>query len=194
MDLRLPPPGFTDLRLVLPEARFDIRYHTVANFTGAPLPGYALPGAWMRDPAAHALRKTLDALLAQGLSLHIYDAYRPRRASEAMVDWALSSGNAHLLEEGYIARRSYHNRGIAVDLTLFAVETGATLDMGTDWDVFHDGSHVPNATGGAAENRARLHAAMMANGWESFVKEWWHFNFPMDDADRIDVPYAARKN
>ncbi|MEL6346173.1 MAG: M15 family metallopeptidase [Myxococcota bacterium] len=188
---RHPPPGFVDLRVHLPEARFEIRYHTADNFTGAPLPGYALPGAWLRAPAAAALREVLDGVLDLGLSLHIYDAYRPRRATDAMVSWAAASGNMHLLEMGYIARRSYHNRGIAVDLTLFDRETGRLVDMGTDWDVFHEGSHVANAVGPAAANRQTLHTVMMAQGWAPFAKEWWHFNYPIEGAEPIDVPYEA---
>lgn len=191
MKLRSPPTGFVDLRALLPEARFDIRYHTADNFTGAPLPGYTLPGAWLRRPAARALRNVLDDLLTQRISLIIYDAYRPRRATDAMVAWAMASGNAHLLDEGYIARRSYHNRGNAIDLTLFSIGDGQVLDMGTDWDVFHDGSHIPNATGVAQDNRTRLHGAMTAHGWTPYIKEWWHFNYPLDNAEPIDVPYAA---
>lgn len=193
MQLRAPPPGFVDLLAVLPEARFHIGYHRADNFTGAPLPGYGAAGAWLIAPAADALTLVQHALLAEGLTLLIYDAYRPVRATRAMVAWALSTGSAHLLEEGYIARRSFHSRGIAVDLTLADRHSGAPLDMGTAWDVFHPDSHLASAVGHARQARLHLHAHMYAAGWLPFEKEWWHFNFPCHPAPeppRLDVPYG----
>ena len=193
MRLRPPPAELVDLRVLLPEALFHIGYHQPDNFTGAPLPGYGAPGAWLVAPAAASLQALQARLLEAGLTLLIYDAYRPVRATDAMVAWAESTGNAHLLAEGYIARRSFHNRGIAVDLTLADRRTGVPLDMGTAWDAFHAGSHLTGpATEDARAARRLLHGHMHAAGWLPFEKEWWHFNFPLDDEPpRLDVPYGA---
>ena len=175
---------------MLPRARFHIGYHRADNFTGAPLPGYAAPGAWLRAPAAEALVAVQEGLLRRGLTLLIYDAYRPIRAVRAMAAWAERTGNGHLLAEGYIARRSMHSRGIAVDLTLVDTTTGTLLPMGTDWDVFHTDSHVDQAVGEAAVSRRILHTTMGAAGWKPYHKEWWHFSFPSASAPPVDVPYG----
>lgn len=190
MRERLPPDGFVDLRHLLPRAHFDIRYHSADNFTGAPLPGYGTPGAWMREAAGLKLVAVQAALAVEGLSLLIFDAYRPRRATGAMVDWAERTRQGHLVREGYIARRSLHNLGAAIDLSLVWSDTGKPLDMGTAWDVFDAGSHLGNASGAAASNRTRLHTHMATAGFTPFSKEWWHFDFPLKDAGPIDVPYG----
>src|SRR5215210_4550945 len=74
------------------------------------------------------------ALLAQGLALEVFDAYRPVRATLAMVEWTHRVGRADLLRDGYIASRSRHNLGAAIDLTLVERDTGRELDMGTPFD------------------------------------------------------------
>jgi len=190
MVLRTPPPGFVDLSAHVPGIRLCIGYGRASNFTGAPLPGYGAQGAWLLRPCGNALLPVQESLQKKGLGLLVYDAYRPIRATRAMVVWAESTGNAHLLTEGYISRKSWHNRGNAIDLTIVDL-AGEPLDMGTPWDAFHEGSHVANASAVAAENRALLHGVMGAHGWQPYSKEWWHFTFPMDDVPRIDVPYGV---
>ena len=76
-----PPAGWVDLQQHIPEIRCDIRYHTANNFTGAPLPGYGVPGAWLREEPADSLATVQKALNEQGLGLLVYDAYRPLRGS-----------------------------------------------------------------------------------------------------------------
>ena len=180
-----PPDGFVDLRAI-PGLEFDIRYASADNFTGAPLPGYALPGAWLRAPAVAALVRAQALLAAQGYGLRVFDAYRPERASRAMVAWTVATHQQHLVADGYIAARSLHNRGVAIDLTL--THNGVAVDMGTEFDVFDASSHTRNAAGPALENRLRLAAAMTAAGFTAYPTEWWHFQLPGEFAP-IDVPY-----
>ena len=181
-----PPPGFTDLA-ALPGLQFQIGYATALNFTGAPLPGYASPGAWLRKEAAASLGRILQKILPEGYGLVIYDAYRPARASAAMVTWARATGHADWVEDGYIAEHSVHNTGAAVDLSL--TRSGQPVDMGGGWDEFGPSAWTNNASGAALENRKRLKSWMEAEGWVAYSKEWWHFSYPMPDLPRLDTPY-----
>jgi D-alanyl-D-alanine dipeptidase len=173
----------------MPGACFDIRYATADNFTGAPLPGYALPGAWLRERPAAALGRAQTALAAQQLTFLVYDAYRPVRASLAMVAWTERSGRRDLLDDGYIARRSNHNRGDTVDLTLARLGTCEPLDMGTVWDHFGRESHTRRAEGEPLRNRLLLRRAMEAVGYSPYDLEWWHFTFKDPGAVALDIPY-----
>jgi D-alanyl-D-alanine dipeptidase len=188
-----PPPGFVDLRVALPDACFTAGYAAADNFTGAPLPGYGAAGAWLLAGAADALARAQAELRADDLSLQIFDAYRPRRASEAMVAWAERTGRSQLLADGYIARRSGHNHGHTVDLGLARRGTCEPLDMGTAWDTLDARSHTANATGQARSNRLRLLAVMRAVGFHAYPKEWWHFSLPLPDTRSRDVPYGPHE-
>ncbi|HEY0133973.1 MAG TPA: M15 family metallopeptidase [Nannocystis sp.] len=193
---RAPPDGFVDLRVVLPTACFAPGYAAPDNFTGAPLPGYAAPGAWMLAGPAAALARAQASLATAGLVLLIFDAYRPRRASEAMVAWAERTDQAALVRDGYIARRSGHNHGHTIDLGLARrgdCEPAGWLDMGTPWDTLDERSHTLRATGPARENRRTLLRAMRGAGFRPYPREWWHFGYPLAGTRPRDVPYGARE-
>jgi D-alanyl-D-alanine dipeptidase len=177
---------------MLPELCFDIRYATADNFTGAPLPGYEAPGAWLRERPAAALARAHAGLAERGLTLLIYDAYRPARASRAMVAWAERVGRRDLVDDGYIARRSGHNRGDTVDLGLARAGTCEPLDMGTPWDHLGPASNYARATGDALKNRRLLRDALRAAGFTPYDKEWWHFTRRDAGAVPLDIPYDAR--
>jgi zinc D-Ala-D-Ala dipeptidase len=196
-----PPVNTADLpvasddvadRLLVDVARVDstvlveMRYATANNFMGAPLPGYQTNRALLRREAAYALARAQRRLGADGLTLKIFDAYRPVRATTAMVEWAERTGRESLLRDGYIASRSRHNLGLAVDLTLADRATGAELDMGTPFDTFSASAHTANATGPVAANRQRLKAAMEAEGFANYDREWWHYSYALPDAVRFD--------
>ncbi|HWB80273.1 MAG TPA: M15 family metallopeptidase [Nannocystaceae bacterium] len=190
---KLPPSGWVDLRVVIPDAVFAIGYATKDNFTGAPLPGYGDPGAWLRDDAADALRLASDALAKDGFRLVVFDAYRPRRASVAMVEWAQRTRRTDLLRDGFISARSQHNRGVAVDVGL-ADRDGKLLDMGTPWDFFGPAAHVDAVKGEAGDRRKALAKAMRGAGFRPLAIEWWHFIHGKDNARaELDVPYGLRE-
>jgi len=188
---RAAPAGFTDLREALPNACFSVGYHTPDNFTGAPLPGYAAPGAWLLDEPAAALARVEERVRKDGWTLVIYDAYRPLRGTLAMVAWAKRTDQVVLLDTGYIARRSGHNHGHTVDLGLATPGTCALPDMGTPWDTLDERSHLKNATGDALARRLLLAGAMRAEGFASYWKEWWHFQYTLDGTPGRDVPYGC---
>ena len=184
------PHGFVDLRRAIPSLRFDIRYHTASNFTGAPIDGYGAPGAWLLEKPARALAKVQRALAKQGLGLIIFDAYRPRRGTDAMAAWAERTNQTALLDGGYIARRSRHNHGTTVDLGLVELATGTLLDMGTDFDTLTPQSHTRAAQGRALKNRLLLKEAMEREGFRAYFREWWHFQFDVPGSRPRDVPYG----
>jgi zinc D-Ala-D-Ala dipeptidase len=125
------PPGFVYLRDVDSSIQQDIRYATVDNFTGHPLPGYGASECILRREAAEALRRVQTDLARESLSLKVYDCYRPTRAVRAMAAWAHDGDDTettrrfypalhkrNLFALGYISAQSRHSTGTAVDLTL----------------------------------------------------------------------------
>jgi zinc D-Ala-D-Ala dipeptidase len=165
--------------------RVEARYATSNNFTGKRLPGYEAPRALLRKEAAAALARVQAKLRPKGLGLLIYDGYRPVRATLAMVDWAKRTGHGDLVQQGYIASRSRHNLGLAVDLTL--VELGGDeLDMGTPFDMFSEAAHTANAGGQVLRNRQTLVRAMESEGFRNYDQEWWHFSYPVEGALPFD--------
>jgi zinc D-Ala-D-Ala dipeptidase len=166
----------------------DARYNGANNFTGAPLPGYQANRALLRREAATALARVQRRLAADGLGLKVFDGYRPVRATLAMVDWAERTGQKHLLDDGYIARRSRHNQGVAIDLTIIDLATGAELPMGTPFDTFSEAAHTANATGEVKRNREMFVRVMQSEGFTNYDQEWWHFFFAVPDPMPFDLP------
>jgi D-alanyl-D-alanine dipeptidase len=175
-----------DIHLVEPTIMVEAKYATADNFTGAALPGYEANRALLRREAASALARVQKRARAEGFALKVFDAYRPVRATLAMVDWTERSGQQHLVRNGYIASRSWHNLGLAVDLTLIGGD-GRELDMGTPFDTFSSAAHTANATGAIAANRALLVRLMEAEGFTNYDKEWWHFSYSVPDPLRFDL-------
>jgi D-alanyl-D-alanine dipeptidase len=163
-----------------------MRYATSNNFTGAPLPGYFANRAFLRREAAAALARVEKNLRPQHLGLKVFDAYRPVRATLAMVDWTERVHRTDLLRDGYIASRSRHNLGLAIDLTLVDLATGSELEMGTPFDTFSAAAHTANATGSTAINRQRLKMAMEKEGFTNYDQEWWHYSFDVPNPLRFD--------
>ncbi len=168
--------------------RVDLRYRDSANFTGTPLPGYDANRALLHRNAAAALARVQASLREEGLGLLVWDAYRPVRATEAMLDWAQAAGRDSLVTDGYIADRSRHNLGVAIDCTLVSLESGERLDMGTPFDTFNEAANTANAQGEIAVNRLRFVTAMAREGFVNYDREWWHFSFTVPNPLRFDVP------
>jgi D-alanyl-D-alanine dipeptidase len=177
-----------DVRSVEPRILVELRYATPNNFTGAPLPGYLANRAFLRREAAAALGNVERDLRTQGFGIKVFDAYRPVRATLAMVDWTERVNRPDLLKDGYIASRSRHNLGLAIDLTLIDLTTGRELEMGTPFDTFSAAAHTANASGQAAANRQKLKAAMEREGFANYDQEWWHYSFNVPNPLRFDRP------
>ncbi len=190
-ELSIGPPAAAESLLVDVQSldstiQVDPRYAGADNFTGAPLPGYEAPRALLRREAALALTRVQARLRTGGLGLLVYDGYRPVRATLAMVNWAERTGRRDLLDDGYIARRSRHNLGLAVDLTLIDPQSGTMLDMGTPFDTFSEAAHTANASGRVLSYRRILVRAMESEGFQNYEKEWWHFSYHIPGATPFD--------
>jgi zinc D-Ala-D-Ala dipeptidase len=175
-----------DVRSVDSTIQVDARYATPANFTGAPLPGYEAPRALLRREAAAALARVQRRLRTGDLGLRVFDGYRPVRATQAMVAWAERTDRRVLLDSGYIARRSRHNLGVAVDLTLVDLVTGTELPMGTPFDTFTEAAHTANAEGRVLRYRQLLVRVMESEGFTNYEREWWHFSYNVAAAVPFD--------
>ena len=187
------PSGFVYLRDVAPTIVLDMRYTTSENFIGTPIEGYINPVAIATKEAAVALNNVQTDLQRFGLSLKIYDAYRPQRAIDHFVRWAKDLTDVRkqteyypkvakevLFQEGYIASKSGHSRGSTFDLTLVSIDNkGAPreLDMGTPFDFFDPklGSEYLDLTVTQRANRLLLKTVMEKQGFKPYPKEWWHF-------------------
>ena len=178
--------GLVDLQRVSPTLQLDLRYGTKRNLTKARLPGYCQPWAMLRRPAARDLARVQRALRRRGLGLKILDAYRPARASRALVRWARRTGRGHLVGT-YIAKRSRHNLGSAVDLTLVRRRDGRQLPMGTRYDDLGPRAHTLNARGRVLRNRLILKRAMERFGFANYRREWWHFEHRVRGVKYLDL-------
>jgi zinc D-Ala-D-Ala dipeptidase len=187
---RVPPPELVDIVAFVPYVRLSIGYATADNFTGAPLPGYGAAAAWLHPAATDGLAQVALELAQDGIGLVVFDAYRPRRASVAMVAWARANDRADLLRDGWVAARSQHNRGLAIDVGLVDLETGRALDMGTAWDAFTPKARAFAVDGEPGERRKRLRTAMQRHGFLPYDAEWWHFTWK-SKGQELDVPYGA---
>ncbi len=168
------PAELVELVTLDPSIRLDIRYASDNNFMGAPM--YSSARAFMQRAAAEALVRAHRALAARGFGLLIHDAYRPWYVTKMF--WDATTGADH----GFVAdpqQGSRHNRGAAVDLTMYELATGAPVRMPGGYDEFSHRSYA-NYPGGSALERWRrtvLRAAMEHEGFAVNPSEWWHFDF-----------------
>jgi D-alanyl-D-alanine dipeptidase len=167
-------PDLVDLATLDPTLRFDIRYAGSNNFMGAPF--YSEARAFLQRPAAHALLRAHHALAAHGYGLLVFDAYRPWFVTRMFWD-ATPDSLRHFVADP--TRGSRHNRGAAVDLTLYDLATGRPIEMVGGYDEFSPRSHpeYPGGTSRQRWHRALLRAAMEAEGFQVYEHEWWHFDF-----------------
>jgi D-alanyl-D-alanine dipeptidase len=103
-----------------------------------------------------------------------------------MVEWARRTGREDLFRDGYIASRSRHNLGLAIDLTLVDARTGVPLDMGTPFDTFSPSAHTANAVGDVLARRLRLKRLMETEGFVNYDQEWWHYTLSVPSPLRFD--------
>ena len=187
---RVAPEGWVSL-VGTPHIEVRADYAGSHNFTKARLPGYGVADAWLRQEPAQALAEAALNLSQWGYTLVVHDAYRPVRATLAMCAWAARTDQVWLLDQGYIARKSGHNHGHTVDVSLS--KEGQDLDFGSPFDHFGTESHTSNASDQAAANRQMLKKALEEQGFRNYPKEWWHFRYPMKGTSPLDVPYGAEE-
>jgi D-alanyl-D-alanine dipeptidase len=216
------PPGFVYLRDVDPTIRQDMRYAGPFNFLGRPASGYDAAECILTDAAAKALSAVQKKVADRGLTLVVFDCYRPARAVADFAAWVKQGGppdprwyprtrRGDLIAEQYIASHSSHSRGSTVDLALAPAdgskpaapdpECGAektgTVAFGTGFDCLDGKSRTAfrPLSPEAIVNRKTLVAAMQAQGFRNYAREWWHFTLKGEPfkQQEFDFPVEPRK-
>ena len=154
--------------------KLDIRYATADNFLSTPV--YSSARAFLQRPAATALLRAHRELFEEGYGLVIFDAYRPWYVTKIFWDGTPSDKHDFVANP---AEGSKHNRGCAVDLSMYDLKSGREVEMPGVYDEMSERSY-PGYTGGTAEQRARrdrLRRAMEKQGFTVEPHEWWHFDY-----------------
>lgn len=194
---RLIPEEFGYVHDAIPDVKYDIRYAVDDNFLGEPVDGYLAPVAILTNEALEALKKVAEEMRDKGYGIIVFDGYRPQKAVDHFVRWAKDLEDtlmkhryypdvekANLFTEGYIAERSGHTRGSTIDLSLYHLDSGEPLDMGSGFDLFGPVSHHDSdlITPEQDARRNMLKEVMQRHGFIEYSREWWHYRL-------ADEPY-----
>jgi D-alanyl-D-alanine dipeptidase len=189
------PSDLVELASLDRAIRLDIRYATRNDFLGVPV--YTQARAFLQRPAAEALLRALERLQPLGYGLLVHDGYRPWYVSKIFWEATPADGKVFVADP---AQGSRHNRGCAVDLTLYDLKTGEPVEMTGLYDEMSPRS-FPDYPGGTTLERWHrdlLRWAMESEGFTVFESEWWHFDYKDWREYAIgNVPFeklAIRKN
>jgi len=175
----------------VPGIRWDAKYSTWDNFTGKPVDGYQVNRIVGTRALCAALDRAREKAVSAGFGLLLWDGYRPQRAVDCFLRWSKESEDGRtklrhypnidrpeMFEKGYVAAKSGHSRGGAVDLTLYHLDSGELAPMGGDHDLMDSVSHhgAKEVTHVEARNRQHLCAVMEACGFIAYDCEWWHYS------------------
>jgi D-alanyl-D-alanine dipeptidase len=157
-----------------PTIRLEIRYATTNNFLGTKF--YSQARAFMQRPAAEAVVRANQKLKAYGYSLLVHDAYRPWYVTKVFWDAVPDDKKLFVADP---SRGSRHNRGCAVDLTLYDLKTKRPVEMVSTYDETTARAHsdYPGGTSLQRWHRQLLRAAMEAEGFTVYAPEWWHYDY-----------------
>jgi D-alanyl-D-alanine dipeptidase len=167
-------PELVELTAIEPTIKLDIRYATASNLAGKPV--YPEARAFLQRPAAEALARAHRRLAAHGYGLLVFDGYRPWRVTKLFWDVTPPEKREFVADP---AQGSKHNRGCAVDLSMYDRTSGTEVQMPSAYDEMSPRAYPDYAGGPAAarERRDLLRAAMEREGFTVEPNEWWHFNF-----------------
>lgn len=167
-------PELVELTTLDPAIHLDIRYATSNDFLGTPV--YTQARAFLQRPAAEALVRALHKLKPLGYGLLIHDAYRPWYVTKIFWEATPPEGKIFVADP---SQGSRHNRGCAVDLTLYDLATGKPIEMPGTYDEMSPRS-FPDYPGGTSLQRWHrdlLRRAMESEGFTVYEHEWWHFDY-----------------
>lgn len=178
--------GFRDVIALDPSIQMDIRYATIHNFTQSVI--YDCPRCLLRPEVATALAQANKSLKKQGLSLKVFDCYRPRPYQQRLWDKVPNPDYVTPPSKG-----SMHSRGAAVDLTIVDLN-GKELNMGTEYDFFGPEAHTDNVNLPAEvlKNRRLLRETLEAVGFKGIRTEWWHFSYQKKQYPLSDYVWPCR--
>jgi D-alanyl-D-alanine dipeptidase len=170
----LLPMDLVDIEMLDPKIKLDIRYAREDNFMGSSL--YTEEKAFLQRPAAYALVKASEILNERGLGLVVHDAYRPWYVTKMFWDATPDELKEFVADP---EKGSRHNRGCAVDVSLYSLETGEFLDFGGGYDEFSERSYIDFPGGSTLQRyyRELLRETMATVGFQPLKEEWWHFDF-----------------
>ena len=154
--------------------KYDIRYASENNFMGSKF--YKTSNAFLQRPAAEALKRVNEKLRSYGFGLLIHDAYRPWYVTKMFWDATPEDKKIFVANP---QNGSRHNRGCAVDLTLYELSTGSPVEMISGYDEFTDRA-FPYYYGGTTKQRwlrDLLRKKMESEGFSVYEYEWWHFDY-----------------
>lgn len=165
------PSGLVELKGL----KLNIHYARSDNFMGFPL--YPEARAFLQKPAAEALMRAHRSLAEQGYGIVVFDGYRPWRVTKLMYDASPPEWRGVYVADP--AQGSRHNRGCAVDCSLYVLKTGQEVVMPSGYDDFTEKAHADYAGGTAEQRKLRgiLRRAMEAQGFTVLPEEWWHFDY-----------------
>jgi D-alanyl-D-alanine dipeptidase len=168
------PSDLVELVTVDPTIHLDIRYATDQNFLGEPV--YSQARAFLQRPAAEALVRAHRALAPRGYGLLVHDGYRPWYVTK--IFWEVTPPDKREFVADP-AEGSKHNRGCAVDLTLYDLKTGKAVQMPSVYDEMSPRAHADYTGGTSRQRQLRdlLRRAMEADGFTVLPEEWWHFDY-----------------
>ena len=167
-------PELVELTRLDKTIKLDVRYATPNNFAGRAV--YTEARAFLQRPAAEALVRAARALRRKGYGLAVFDAYRPWSVTKLFWEITPADKKQFVADP---AKGSRHNRGCAVDLTLYDLKTGRQVSMPGEYDEMSVRSHINYAGGTPEQRRLRdlLRAAMEAEGFAPYEPEWWHYDY-----------------
>jgi len=167
-------PDLVELVTLDPTIKLDVRYATTNDFLGTPV--YTQARAFLQRPAAEALVRANHELKGLGYGLIIHDGYRPWYVTKIFWDATPDDKKIFVADP---QSGSKHNRGCAVDLSLYDLKTGLEVEMPSGYDEMSERAYA-DYPGGTDEERARravLKQAMEKQGFAVIPKEWWHFDY-----------------
>jgi D-alanyl-D-alanine dipeptidase len=163
----------TNLETLSTTLKFDIRYARNDNFIKRAV--YSEPRAFLLKHVADDLMKVHQSLQSQGYGLLIFDGYRPWSVTKLFWDESSEHDRQFLANP---TTGSSHNRGCAVDLSMYSLSSGQAVVMPSDFDEMNEKAYTHYEGGDAEERRLRdlLQKTMLENGFTGIKNEWWHFN------------------
>jgi D-alanyl-D-alanine dipeptidase len=173
----------TELIMIDSTFKLDIRYATDNNLVGRAV--YKEARAFLQRPAAEALVKVNEELRELGFGLLIFDGYRPWRVTKLFWDITPEEKRIFVADP---SKGSRHNRGCAVDLSLFDLKTGREIEMPGVYDEMTERSYPDYSGGTELQRKMRdlLRAKMESHGFTVYEHEWWHFDYKDWKSYRIE--------
>jgi len=167
-------PNLVELVKLDPTIKLDIRYASTRNFLSTPM--YRQARAFMQRPAAEALVRASQKLHQVGYGLLIHDAYRPWYVTKMFWDSVPDADHIFVADP---SQGSRHNRGCAVDLSVYDLKTGAEVPMVSGYDEMTERAYPFYPGGSSLErwDRRLLRNAMEDEGFTVYEDEWWHFDY-----------------